>query len=64
MGAVAEGWILGLSAGAEVEGLTGPGVDFVGEGLPAHRMIIRGLGKKERGNLGQVEGARRDGWLV
>jgi hypothetical protein len=50
VGAVAEGWILGLSAGAEVEGLTGLGVDFVGEGLPAHGFIIQQSLKKESGS--------------
>ena len=39
--AVAVGWVLGLATGADIKILAGLRVDFVGEGLPAHRMIIR-----------------------
>ncbi len=40
VGAVTVRRVFRLPAGAEVKGLTGLGVDFVGEGLPAHEMII------------------------
>ncbi len=40
MGAVAERGILGLTAGAKVEGLARLGIHFVGGGLPAHEFII------------------------
>ncbi len=41
MGSVTGRRVFGLSAGAEVEGLSGLGVNLVGEGLPAHGWIIR-----------------------
>jgi len=40
VGAVAVGRVLGLSAGAESECLTGFRIDFVRRGLPAHGLII------------------------
>lgn len=40
MGTIAEGRAFRLSAGTEIEGLPGLGVDFVRGGLPAHGFII------------------------
>ena len=58
MGAVAEGRVLALSAGAKSEGLTGFRIDFVGRGLPAHGLIIEQSLKNESSNCGEVE----SGW--
>ena len=41
VGSVTVRGIFRLATGAEVKGLSGPGVDLVGEGLPVHGLIIR-----------------------
>jgi len=47
VGAVAEGRVLALAAGAEGEGLARFGIDFVRRGLPAHELIIEQSFEKE-----------------
>jgi len=61
VGAVAEGRILALSAGAKSEGLTGFRVDFVGRGLPAHRLIIEQSLENESANCGRWGGKQEGG---
>ena len=58
MGSVAERGILGLTAGAKVEGLARLGIHFVGGGLPTHRLIIEQSLENESSNCGRwkVEG--------
>ena len=41
VGTVAVGRIFGLPTGAQVQSLSGLGVDLVGGGLPDHGLIIR-----------------------
>ena len=58
--AVAAGRVFRLPTGAEVEGLSGLGVDLVGEGLPVHRLIIQQSLEKESGGWirWKVEGGK------
>ena len=61
MGAVTVRGILCLPTGAKGKGLAGFRVDFVGERLPTHGLIVRQSWKNERGKWGlrwKVEGGR------
>ena len=60
MGSIAERGILGLTAGAKVEGLAHLGIHFVGGGLPTHRLIIEQSLENESSNCERwkVEGGR------
>ena len=60
VGAVAVKRVVGLAAGAEIEGLAGLRVDLVGKGLPGHRLIIQHSLEKESGSWirWKVEGGR------
>ena len=50
MGAVAVGRVLGLATATESKGLAGFRIDFVGGGLPAHRLIIQQLLENQSAN--------------
>ena len=59
MGSIAERGILGLTAGAKVEGLAHLGIHFVGGGLPTHRLIIEQPLENGSANCGRwKEGGR------
>ena len=77
MGTVAVGGILGLATATESKGLAGFRIDFIGGGLPAHKLIIEQSLENESSNCGRwkvesgrwkvesgkwkVEGGRREG---
>ena len=58
VGSVAVGRVLALPTGAEIEGLSGLGVNFEGKGLPTHGIIIQQALEIERGSWDEVESVR------